>query len=123
MLMTCIEEARLMLREMPWTAAALLVAIVFGMGAHASIFYEADGDHVRVVADRDLHAKGTPAKLLTMVEQKTMCNEKIPGFIVVVGLSEYSVELSVPVEGMRSMLEETQMKLADSFSACKHSVA
>jgi hypothetical protein len=123
MLMTWIEEARQMLREMPWTAAALLVAIVFGMGAHASIFYEADGEHVRLVADRDSHAKSTPAKLLTMVEQKTMCNEKIPGFTVVVGLSEYSVELSVPVEGMRSMLDEAQMKLADSFSVCKRSMA
>jgi hypothetical protein len=121
-----IEEARQMLRDMPWAAAAVLVAVVFGMGGHASIFYEADGDELRLVADRNgAIQEGGPAlpKLMTRVEQTTACGEKVAGFTVVVGLREYNIELSVPVEGMRSMLESAQMKLTGTLIACKRSVA
>jgi hypothetical protein len=111
------------LRERSWAAAAVLFAVVFGMGLRASIFYQADGERVRVVADHQPARRGDVSRLLSRVEQNTLCSEKIPGFTVIVGLSEYSVELSVPVAGMRPMLDDTNMKLAGHGSVCRHSVA
>lgn len=125
MLMILIEEARQMLRDMPWAAAAVLVAVVFGMGGHASIFYEADGDELRLVAahNRAMQEDGAMPSLLSRVEQKMMCGEKVPGFTVVVGLREYNVELSVPIEGMRSILQNAHLRLTNSFSGFTRSVA
>jgi hypothetical protein len=117
MMTVWVEEAKQAVREIPWAVAAFLCAIVYGLGGHASIFYQADGDNIRMVADRDSgerHA-GHASRLLERVEAATMCEQKIPGFTVVVGLREYSFELSVPVEGMRSLLKDAQMRTADGL--------
>jgi hypothetical protein len=42
------------------------------------------------------------------------CAEKTPGFTVVVGLSHYSVELSVPVRGMQHMFEQAPPDVAQA---------
>jgi hypothetical protein len=111
------------LRERSWAVAAVLFAVVFGMGLRASIFYQADGERIRVVADHQPVRRGDVSRLLSRVEQNTLCSEKIPGFTVIVGLSEYNVELSVPVPGMRSMLDDTHIKLVSHSKVCQRNVA
>ncbi|MDE1175804.1 MAG: hypothetical protein PW789_04280 [Edaphobacter sp.] len=114
------------MHEMPWTAAGVLLAVVFGMGLHGAIFYEADGKNLRLVADHDAPARTGhhASRLLQRMESIVDCGEeKIPGFTVVVGLNEYTVELSVPVAGMRAALVDAQMKFTQSFGAYRRSMA
>ena len=125
MMDSLLAESRQLLREIPWTAVALLVAIVFGLGAHASIVYEADGEDLRLVANRQgwMQTAGPVLRLPARARSTEACGEGVPGFTVIVALSEYSVELSVPMAGMRSMLQDAQMKLTNRPSVCKRSMA
>jgi len=40
------------------------------------------------------------------------CSEKIPGFTVIVGLSHYNLELSVPVRGMQTVFDNARPEVA-----------
>jgi hypothetical protein len=108
-----IQEARQVFREMPVYAAAVIVMVALGMGAHAAIFYEADGEDLRLIADRsepnDAVESDDP---MTRMRARLGCTEKIPGFTVIVGLSHYNVELSVPVRGMQTMLDRARPDVA-----------
>lgn len=117
-MISLLQEARHTLRETPWTAASIALAVVFGLGAHGDFYYEADAPEVRLIANR--HAQDLS---LAQRAAKDQCEEKIPGFTVVVGLKEYSVELTVPVAGMRTVLEDAQMKLAIAGNNCNRNVA
>jgi hypothetical protein len=106
-----------MLREMPGFAAAVMIAIVIGIGAHAAVFYEADGEELRLIANRTVaHAADESADPFIRMRSRIDCAEKVPGFTVIVGLSEYNVELSVPVMGVRSLFEEPHADVAQALS-------
>ena len=112
-----IEEARQVLREMPLFAAAVMVMVALGMGVHAAIFYEADGESLRLIADKSEpnDAAGMASERddpMTRMRARLGCPEKIPGFTVVVGLSHYNLELSVPVRGMGTMFEDARSDVA-----------
>src|SRR3954452_25409857 len=96
-----IEDARRTFREMPLFAAAVLMMVALGVGVRAAIFYEADGEDLRLTADRSEPNETSEAHdPMTRMRARLGCAEKIPGFTVVVGLSHYNLELSVPVRGI-----------------------
>ncbi len=111
-----IEDARQVLREMPLFAAAVMVMVALGMGVHAAIFYEADGEDMRLIADRtepsDTREVSEASDPMTRMRARLECAEKIPGFTVVVGLRHYNVELSVPVRGMQRIFEQAPPDVA-----------
>jgi hypothetical protein len=113
-----VEEIAQVLREMPGIAALVVTAVVIGVGAHAAIFYEADGEELCLTADRsNTQAADESADPLRRMRSRIGCAEKIPGFTVIVGLSEYNIELSVPVVGMRSLFEDARSDVAATLSA------
>jgi hypothetical protein len=95
-----IEDARQVLREMPLFAAAVLLMVALGLGVHAAVFYEADGESLRLVADKSEPSADETNDPMTRMRARLGCPEKIPGFTLVVGMSHYNLELSVPVRGM-----------------------
>ena len=111
-----IEDARQMLREMPLFAAAVFLMFALGLGVHAAVFYEADGESLRLIADKSEPTDAIEATErddpMTRMRARLGCPDKIPGFTVVVGLSHYNLELSVPVRGMRSMFEDARSDVA-----------
>jgi hypothetical protein len=108
-----IEDARQMLREMPLFAAAVLMMVALGMGVHAAVFYEADGESLRLVADKsEPDATSEANDPMTRMRARLGCPEKIPGFTLVVGMSHYNLELSVPVRGMQTMFEDARSDVA-----------
>ena len=113
-----LQEAKHTLREMPWVVTSVVLAVVFGVGVQGAFYYEADAPEVKVIANR--HAHGVN---MVRAVDRDPCEAKIPGFTVVVGLKEYSVELTVPVAKMRSVLEDAQMKLSSTWNRCNRSVA
>jgi len=108
-----IEDARQMLREMPLFAAAVLMMVALGMGVHAAVFYEADGESLRLVADKSEPSTADETNdPMTRMRARLGCPEKIPGFTLVVGMSHYNLELSVPVRGMQTMFEDARSDVA-----------
>lgn len=110
-----IEELRQFLRDMPGAAAALLVAVVLGVGAHAAIFYEADGEELHLIANRSAVQVSDEIENvdpLTRMRARIHCPDKIPGFTLVVGLREYNVELSVPMAGFQSLFDGVRPEVA-----------
>ena len=108
-----IEDARQTLREMPLFAAAVLMMVALGMGVHAAVFYEADGESLRLVADKsEPSTADETTDPMTRMRARLGCPEKIPGFTLVVGMSHYNLELSVPVRGMQTMFEDARSDVA-----------
>jgi hypothetical protein len=108
-----IEDARQVLREMPLFAAAVLMMVALGMGVHAAVFCEADGESLRLVADKsEPSAADETNDPMTRMRARLGCPEKIPGFTLVVGMSHYNLELSVPVRGMQTMFEDARSDVA-----------
>jgi len=122
MISSLFDEARQMVREMPLAVAVFLAAVVLGLGAHAMVMDEADGESVRLVANRHVSWQ-SGAQSRTVARLRSGCREKIPGFTVIVGLNEYSLELSVPTVRMNMVLEMAHGKLAKTFRAYHRSVA
>ena len=112
-----IEEARQVLREMPLFAAAVMVMVALGLGVHAAIFYEADGEDLQLIADRtEPSDAGETSDPMARMVSRLESAEKIPGFTVIVGLRHYNVELSVPVRGMQRMFEPPRPDVARAMA-------
>ena len=114
-----IEEARQVLREMPIFAAAVMTMVALGLGVHAAVFYEADGESLRLVADKSEPSEPSDAGVaserddpMTRMRARLECAEKIPGFTVIVGLSHYNVELSVSVPAVQRIFEQAPPDVA-----------
>ena len=111
-----IEEGRQVLREMPIFAAAVMTMVALGLGVHAAVFYEADGEDLRLIADRsepnDAGEVTEASDPMTRMRARLECAEKIPGFTVIVGLSHYNVELSVSVPGVQRIFEQAPPDVA-----------
>lgn len=114
-----IEDARQMLREMPLFVAAVLMMVALGMGVRAAVFYEADGESLRLIADKSepntTNETGEANDPMARMRARLGCPEKIPGFTVVVGMSHYNLELSVPVRGMQTMFEDARSDVAQTL--------
>ncbi|MBS1801133.1 MAG: hypothetical protein JSS95_15070 [Acidobacteria bacterium] len=108
MMRVAVEGLRQLFRETPGAGAALLVAIVLGIGVHAAIFYEADGEDLRLITNHSVGRMANEVEAadpFSRMRARIHCPDKVPGFTVIVGLREYNVELSVPVAGLQSLFE------------------
>jgi len=113
MMQGAIEDARRTFREMPLFAAAVFVVVALGVGARAAVFYEADGEDLRLIADRSEPNEASEANdPMTRMRARLGCAEKIPGFTVVLGLSHYNLELSVPVGGIEMIFDQSRPDVA-----------
>ncbi|WP_260706717.1 hypothetical protein [Edaphobacter flagellatus] len=119
MIREAIDETRRLLQGRPALTAAALMAAALGAGAHAAIFYEADGEEFRLTAAHTTTRvmEDDVSDPFNRMRARLGCMEKIPGFTVIVGLSEYNVELSVPVMGMRSLFDKARPDVAVITSA------
>lgn len=112
MIREVIQEIRQIRYEMPAFTAAFLLLVALCIGVRCAIFYEADGEQLRFVADQN----GARSDVKTDMEGDPMqrmyarveCPVKIPGVTVIVGLRQYSMELSVPIASFRSLIRDEQ---------------
>ncbi|MBS1822138.1 MAG: hypothetical protein JST61_09220 [Acidobacteria bacterium] len=126
MMRVAFEELRQLFRETPGAAAALLIAVVLGIGVHAALFYEADGEDLRLAANHsvaNVASEVEAADPFTRMRARIHCPDKVPGFTLIVGLREYNVELSVPVADFASLFERTRPEAATAMLPMKGSTA
>lgn len=95
-----IQEARRIRYEMPAFTAAFLLLVALCVGVRAAIFYEADGEQLKLIADKS----DQQADPMRRMYERVGCPMKIPGLTVIISLREYSMELSVPMMSVRSLL-------------------
>jgi hypothetical protein len=102
------DEAREIRREMPAFTACVLLLIVLCIGVRGAIFCRADGESLRLIANR------TEAQLdpIRRMDAQSECPVRVPGVTVIVGLRDYSMELSVPAATVHALLRVVQ---PDSF--------
>lgn len=111
-----LRDVKADLRELPGVAIAIVVAIAVGIGCNVAIFWQADGDGLRVSASQDQSAEN-------QVEQfhaKSCSAELVPGFTVILGLRQYSVELSVPIPGVQVLAEDVRANVAAAWCERRH---
>jgi hypothetical protein len=108
MIREVIQEAREIRHEMPAFTAIFLVLVALCIGVRGAIFYEADGEQLRFIAHRT-EAQFDP---IDRMHARPKCSVKIPGVTVIVGLRQYSMELSVPAATLHALLNVSQ---PDSF--------
>jgi hypothetical protein len=104
MIREVIQEAREIRREMPAFTACVLLLIVLCIGVRGAIFCRADGDSLQLIAHR------TEAQLdpIRRMYAQSDCPVSIPGVTVIVGLRDYSMELSVPATTVHALLRVVQ---------------
>jgi hypothetical protein len=117
-----LDDARQMLREMPWVGALLLITLVCSLRLHAAVISQADAEDLRFIAKCDKTAQSSSGNRGT----DPMAREngaKVPGFKVSFGWREYSVELNVPAQYVRTMLEGAQSGFQRGIQPLTHGVA
>jgi hypothetical protein len=107
------------LRELPGVTIAIALAIMVGLGCNAEIFWHADGDGLRVSASREQSTSDQVERL----HAKNCTAELTPGFTVLLGLRQYSVEVSVPIPVVRSFSEDVRANVAARCERRNESVA
>jgi hypothetical protein len=112
MIRAVMDDARQTLREMPGFAAVVAVTVALGFGMRAAIFYEADGEALRLVADRSEQGETGEEKDLINRMGSRLGSQQTPGFTVIIGLSHYNLELSVPVHGVDLLLNDSRPDVA-----------
>jgi hypothetical protein len=108
MIAELLRDVKADLREMPGVTIAVALAIAVGVGCNVAVFWQADGEGLRVSASREQSTEDQVKRL----HAKTCSAELIPGFTVILGLRQYSVEVSVPVPGVRSLTEDVPANVA-----------
>jgi hypothetical protein len=111
MIAELLQDLKAEVQEFPEFAAAVLLTIVVGIGFNAAVFRNAIGDEFQVHASQGLSA-------IEQVEELRAHNcsaELKPGFTVVIGLRKYNVEMSVPLDGVRSLFNDIQTNVSNSL--------
>jgi hypothetical protein len=106
-----LQDMRADIRELPGVATAVVLAVAMGVGLNAAFFCEADGDEVRFSAGR----VSVPEERLNMLRSHECSESMKPGFTLIVGLRQYTVELSVPVAGVRTLVDDARAHVASSL--------
>jgi hypothetical protein len=102
MIAELLQDVRTELRELPGFAAMVVLAIAVGIGVNAAVLCEADGDELRVIASRAQSLEDQ----VSMLRSRSCTADLKPGFTLIVGLRQYTVEVSVPMTGVRSLLDQ-----------------
>ncbi len=111
MMAELLRDVKTEAREMPGVVAAIVLAIAVGVGCNVAFFCEADGDGLRVRASRGQ----STAEQVERLHARSCSANMTPGFTVIVGLRQYSVELSVPVPGMPALFEDVRANVATAW--------
>jgi hypothetical protein len=116
MMAAFLRDMKADIREMPGVAVAVVLAIVVGVGCNVAFFFQADGDGLRVSASREQ----STADQVERLHAQNRSSEPKPGFTVIVGLRQYSVEVSVPVPGVRALFEDVRANVATAWGRRGH---
>src|SRR5205807_6962142 len=99
MMSELVQDIRTEFRESPGIVAMVVFAIAIGIGFNAAIFWEADGDGLRMSASRAESIENQ----LSRLRSHDCTGVRKPGVTLIMGLRQYSVELSVPVPRVGSL--------------------
>ena len=109
MMREVIEEARQTAQEMPAFAVAFVLLAAMCIGVHCAVFYEADGEQLKLVTHSDTGGNAVEgSEAIRRMRAHVGCSLKTPGITVVVGLRQYNMELSVPAASVRSLFESAR---------------
>ena len=108
MIAELLRDVKAEINESPGVAAVVVLAIAFGAGCNAAFFCQADGERLGVSASR---GQSTADQVERLREQSCFMGLK-PGFTVIVGVHQYSMELSVPVPNVHALFEDVQANVA-----------
>ena len=111
MITELLQDTKTGLREFPWFAALVILAIVVSAGFNMAILNQADGDHLQVRMNKELSAE----EQVNQVRLNRCSEELKPGFTVIAGMRQYSMELSVPVAGVCSLFNDMQTDIATAL--------
>jgi len=100
-----IEEARQIVREMPGFVAAFLLLVALCIGVRGAVFYEADGEGLKLITDGDHRGPGEEMDAINRMRAHAGCSLKTPGFTVIVGVRQYGMELSVPARSVQTFFK------------------
>jgi hypothetical protein len=106
-----LQDLKAGLREFPELAAAIVLAIVIGVGFKMAVVRNAFGNEFQVHANKGLSA----AERLQRLRAQSCSAELKPGFTVIIELRRYDVELSVPLDGVRSLLDDMRTNVTNSL--------
>jgi len=108
MIAELLEEMKAEIREFPWLWVMVLLTIVASIDFNLAIFGGADSSHVQLSASH-----GAAAEVqMNRFRMHPCSTELTPGFRVIVGLQRYSMELSVPVDGVRSLFKDARIDVS-----------
>ena len=116
MMAELLRDVKTDVRESPGVAAAVVLAVAGGVGCNAAFFCQADGEGLRVSASRG----ESTADQVERLHAKSCSTEVMPGFTVIVGLRQYSVEVSVPMPGMHALFEDVRANVAAAWCSRRH---
>jgi hypothetical protein len=93
----------------------MLVALC--IGAHGAVFYEADGEQLKLTAADSMSRTATKSMgAISHMRRRAECAMKVPGVTVIVGLRQYEMELSVPIASVQSLFESARTDVVRVFA-------
>ena len=116
MMAELLRDVKTDVRESPGVAAAVVLAVAAGVGCNAAFFCQADGEGLRVSASRGQSI----ADQVERLHAQSCSTDVTPGFTVIVGLREYSVEVSVPVPAVHALFEDVRANVAAAWCGHRH---
>jgi hypothetical protein len=111
MIAELLRDVKTEVRELPGVAAAVVLAVAVGVGCNVAFFCQADGNGLRVSASRGQ----STADRVERLHARSCSTEVTPGFTVIAGLRQYSVELSVPAPGIHTLFEDVRANVAAAW--------
>jgi hypothetical protein len=103
-MMATIEDWRQTVREMPWFAATVLLAVVVGIGVNVEVMGGADGDQARVAMGRVETSMVAAAGECKRAVRRCDFGDR-PGVTMVIGVRSYWIEMTIPESVVRDRLE------------------
>jgi hypothetical protein len=117
MIREAIEDARRTAKELPAFTAAFLMLVALCIGAHGAVFYEADGEQLKLTAADSMSRTATKSiDAISRMRDRAECAMKTPGFTVIVGLRQYEMELSIPIASVQSLFESARTDVVRVFA-------
>lgn len=108
-------------RELGWLLPAMVLAMVFAMGAHTVVFYGDEVDHAQLRAVK--RSRVLPVMELGNASQEP-CERARRGVTVRFEMSDYSLELRLPVIGARQMWNDAGVRWKSLWAErCNQSAA
>ncbi len=108
MMAELLRDVKTEVHESPGVAAAVVLAVAFGVGGNAAFLGQADGERLGVSASRGQSI----ADQVERLQAQRCFMDLMPGFTVIVGVHQYSMELSVPVPDVHALFESAQPNVA-----------